>query len=98
MLNLDKISENISTKNFKDDIARTNLAKKVDAVYEGISHRLNYMDRKLETSSGKLQARLVVARFEISLKFRLSGEAGGGADPLGEDGRELHDSERRDRN
>ncbi|XP_063914188.1 uncharacterized protein LOC135130682 [Zophobas morio] len=61
MLNLDKISENISTKNFKDDIARTNLAKKVDAVYEGISHRLNYMDRKLETSSGKLQGKLEAA-------------------------------------
>jgi hypothetical protein len=56
MLNLDKISENISTKNFKDDIAKTNLVKKVDGVYEGISHRLNYIDRKLETATNKIQA------------------------------------------
>lgn len=56
MLNLDKISENISTKNFKDDIAKTNLVKKVDGVYEGISHRLNYIDRKLETTTNKIQA------------------------------------------
>lgn len=55
MLNLDKISENISTKNFKDDISKTNLIRKVDAVYEGLSHRLNYLDRKFEASSTKIQ-------------------------------------------
>jgi hypothetical protein len=60
MLNLDKISENISTKNFKDDIAKTNLVKKVDGVYEGISHRLNYIDRKLETTTNKIQASWLV--------------------------------------
>ncbi|RZC34953.1 leucine-rich repeat-containing protein, partial [Asbolus verrucosus] len=58
MLNLDKISENISTKNFKDDIAKTNLMKKMDAIYEGVSHRLNYMDRKFETSNIKIQNKL----------------------------------------
>lgn len=55
MLNLDKISENISTKNFKDDIARTNLVKKMDGVYESISHRMNYIERKFETSVNKIQ-------------------------------------------
>jgi hypothetical protein len=66
MLNLDKISENISTKNFKDDIAKTNLVKKVDGVYEGISHRLNYIDRKLETTTNKIQGKLeaTVTRLE----------------------------------
>lgn len=55
MLNLDKISENISTKNFKDDMSRTNLLRKMDSVYEGINHRLSYMDRKYETNLVKIQ-------------------------------------------
>ncbi|XP_044267176.1 uncharacterized protein LOC123012980 isoform X2 [Tribolium madens] len=58
MLNLDKISENISTKNFKDDIAKTNLMKKVDAVYESLNHRMGYVDRKFETSVNKIQSKL----------------------------------------
>lgn len=55
MLNLDKISENISTKNYKDDISDTNVGKKIDSIYEGLSHRLSYMDRKFETNTIKNQ-------------------------------------------
>lgn len=55
MLNLDKISENISTKNFKDDMSRTNLLRKMDSVYEGLNHRLSYMDRKYEANLAKIQ-------------------------------------------
>lgn len=55
MLNLDKISENISTKNFKDDIGRTSTYRKMDTMYEGISHRLSYMDRKYDGSFMKMQ-------------------------------------------
>ncbi|XP_018568018.1 uncharacterized protein LOC108908462 [Anoplophora glabripennis] len=58
MLNLDKISENISTKNFKDDMSRSNLLRKMDSVYEGINHRLGYMDRKYETNLAKIQTKV----------------------------------------
>ncbi|KAJ8958799.1 hypothetical protein NQ318_019557 [Aromia moschata] len=66
MLNLDKISENISTKNFKDDISKTNTMRKLDSAYEGISHRLNYMDRKYEANFAKAQTKmdLVLMRLE----------------------------------
>lgn len=55
MLNLGKISENISTKNFKDDLTKTDLFRKLDSIYEGINHRLNYIERKIDTSSVKIQ-------------------------------------------
>ncbi|XP_056645609.1 putative leucine-rich repeat-containing protein DDB_G0290503 [Diorhabda sublineata] len=55
MLNLGKISENISTKNFKDDLTKTDVFRKLDSIYEGINHRLNYIERKIDTSSVKLQ-------------------------------------------
>lgn len=64
MLNLDKISENISTKNFKDDMSRTNLLRKMDSVYEGINHRLGYMERKYETNLAKIQVKnSILVRF-----------------------------------
>lgn len=57
MLNLDKISENISTKNFKDDVSRTTTYRKMDSLYESITHRLNYIDRRHETNFEKIQVR-----------------------------------------
>lgn len=53
-LQLDKISENISTKNFKDDISKTNLLRKIDAMYEGIYNRLLYIEGKFESNIGKI--------------------------------------------
>ncbi|KAJ8916252.1 hypothetical protein NQ315_016392 [Exocentrus adspersus] len=58
MLNLDKISENISTKNFKDDMAKTNLLRKMDSVYEGIGHRLAYAERKHDANIAKIQTKV----------------------------------------
>lgn len=55
MMNLDKISENISTKNFKDDISKTNTYRKMDSLYEGLNSKISYFDRKYETSFGKMQ-------------------------------------------
>ncbi|KAG5900143.1 hypothetical protein JTB14_012816 [Gonioctena quinquepunctata] len=55
MLNLGKISENISTKNFKDDIEETNIYRKLDSIYESIIHRLGYAERKYEAHFGKVQ-------------------------------------------
>lgn len=58
-LQLDKISENISTKNFKDDIIKTNLLRKIDAMYEGIYNRLTYIEGKFETHIVKLNVRMI---------------------------------------
>lgn len=55
MLNLDKISENISTKNFKDDISKTNTYRKMDSLYEGLNNKMNYLDKKHETNFEKIQ-------------------------------------------
>ncbi|XP_066259221.1 putative leucine-rich repeat-containing protein DDB_G0290503 [Euwallacea similis] len=57
MLNLDKISENISTKNYKDDLTRTQLSRRLENVYEGLGHKINYMERKFELSIDKLQTK-----------------------------------------
>lgn len=54
-LQLDKISENISTKNFKDDLVKSSLFRKIDAIYEGVSHRLAYVENKLEASNQNIQ-------------------------------------------
>ncbi|CAG9814213.1 unnamed protein product [Phaedon cochleariae] len=55
MLNLGKISENISTKNFKDDIEKTNIYRKLDSIYENVVHRLNYIERQYEANFDKMQ-------------------------------------------
>lgn len=55
MLNLDKISENISTKNFKDDISKTNTYRKMDSLYETLANRMSYMDRKYDANFAKIQ-------------------------------------------
>lgn len=58
MLNLDKISENISTKNYKDDITRTQTYKKLENIYDGLSHRVNYIDKKIELGFEKIQVNI----------------------------------------
>ncbi|XP_066156363.1 uncharacterized protein MCAP_0864-like [Euwallacea fornicatus] len=57
MLNLDKISENISTKDYKDDLTRTQLSRRLENVYEGLGHKISYMERKFELSIDKLQSK-----------------------------------------
>lgn len=56
-LQMDKVYENISTKNFKDDITKTMLFNKIDAIYEGISHRMGYIEKKIEASNLKVQVK-----------------------------------------
>ncbi|CAG9771375.1 unnamed protein product [Ceutorhynchus assimilis] len=58
MMNLDKISENISTKNYKDDVSRTQTYRKLDNIYDGISHRVSYVDRKFELVFDKIQSKV----------------------------------------
>lgn len=53
-LQLDKISENISMKNFKDDISKTNMLRKIDAMYEGIYNKLTYIEGKFDANIGKI--------------------------------------------
>lgn len=56
-LQLDKISENISTKNFKDDLSKTNFLRKIDAMYEGISNKLTYIEGKFDSNIAKINVR-----------------------------------------
>ncbi|XP_030747834.1 uncharacterized protein LOC115876265 [Sitophilus oryzae] len=66
MLNLDKISENISTKNYRDDIVKTQIYRKLDNMYDGLSHRMSYMDKKHDMALDKLQIKTdtVMSRLE----------------------------------
>lgn len=59
-LQLDKISENISTKNFKDDISKTNLLRKIDAIYEGIYNKLTYIEGKFDSNIAKINVRHIL--------------------------------------
>lgn len=56
-LQLEKISENISVKNFKDEITKTNTYRKIESVYEGIIHKVAYVENKFETSMLKIQVK-----------------------------------------
>lgn len=52
---LEKISENMSSKNFKDDITKDQIFRKIDSVYERFNHKLGYMESKLDMDILKLQ-------------------------------------------
>lgn len=66
-LQLDKISENISTKNFKDDITKTSWMRKIDAIYEGLYNRLTYMEGKFENNFARLNVKCVFKLWVINL-------------------------------
>ncbi|KRT80419.1 hypothetical protein AMK59_7299, partial [Oryctes borbonicus] len=55
---LDKISENISSRNFKDDLARDHVLRKIDSVYERMNHRLIFAEGKMELMERKLETKL----------------------------------------
>ncbi|KAF7264502.1 hypothetical protein GWI33_023132 [Rhynchophorus ferrugineus] len=65
MLNLDKISENISTKNYRNDIAKNQLYRKLDNIYDGLSHRISYIDRKHDMVFEKLQNKVDATHLRI---------------------------------
>lgn len=65
-LQLDKISENISTKNYKDDIAKTNFLRKIDSMYEGIYNKLSYIEGKFDANIAKLNVRNFVIVKQIT--------------------------------
>lgn len=71
MLNLDKISENISTKNYRDDIAKNQLYRKLDNMYDGLSHRISYTDKKYDIAFEKLQVSITI-NHPNTLKFRVT--------------------------
>ncbi|KAH1013881.1 hypothetical protein HUJ04_002807 [Dendroctonus ponderosae] len=58
MMNLDRLSENISTKNHKDDMARTQIYNKLETMHDGLNERLDAMDRKCEASMEKIQKKV----------------------------------------
>lgn len=54
---LEKLSENMSSKNFKDNIAKDQVLRKIDSVYERINHKLGYIEGKFDMDVLKLQVR-----------------------------------------
>ncbi|KAF2904883.1 hypothetical protein ILUMI_01300 [Ignelater luminosus] len=54
-MELDKISENISTRNFKDDITKDRIVRKIDATYERINHKLVNIEGQIDIGSIKSQ-------------------------------------------
>lgn len=52
---LDRMSDNISSRHFRDDMVQTDMFRKIETAYDGITHRLAYMDRKSENAFLKLQ-------------------------------------------
>lgn len=63
---MDKVSENISSKNFKDDIVKDHLLRKIDSVYDRINHRLVYVELQMEMNEKKLQVKFNYSPNEIS--------------------------------
>lgn len=55
---LEKIAENMSGKNFKDDITKDQIFRKIDSVYERFNHKLGYMESKLDMDILKLQTKV----------------------------------------
>ncbi|KAL1497040.1 hypothetical protein ABEB36_008068 [Hypothenemus hampei] len=58
MLNLDRISENISSKNHKDDMARGQIYRKLDNIYEGFNQKIDFLERKFVGAFEKIQAKV----------------------------------------
>lgn len=54
-MELDKISENISSRNFKDDITKDRIVRKIDATYERINHKLVNIEGQIDISDIKSQ-------------------------------------------
>lgn len=69
---LEKLSENMSSKNFKDDIAKDQIFRKIDSVYERINHKLGYIEGKFDMDALKLQVRhCVYIHFEYHLSCEI---------------------------
>lgn len=66
-IQMDKISENISAKNFKDDVAKTNLFKRIDVLYEGLLHRLAYFESKVDVTLAKVQVKTAATSKHLHL-------------------------------
>lgn len=54
-MEVDKISENMSSRSFKEDLANDHVLRKLDSIYDRINHRLVYMEMKMEMADKKLQ-------------------------------------------
>ncbi|KAL3282397.1 hypothetical protein HHI36_005582 [Cryptolaemus montrouzieri] len=55
---LDRMSDNISSRHFRDDMVQTDLFRKIEAAYDGVTHKLAYMDRKWDSGFLKMQGKI----------------------------------------
>lgn len=54
-MDLDRIYENISSKNYKDELSNDHLTRKIDAIYERINHKLESIEEQVDISDLKTQ-------------------------------------------
>lgn len=57
-LRIDKLTEGLSSKNLKEELAKEQMTRKVDTVYERLNHRMSYMESRIENNIVKLQGTL----------------------------------------
>ncbi|XP_031342957.1 uncharacterized protein LOC116170595 [Photinus pyralis] len=54
-LELEKISENISSKNFKEDISNERIIRNIDIVHEKLNHKLTAIEQRADLSTIKMK-------------------------------------------
>lgn len=54
-LELDRIVNNMSNKNFKDEITKEHLLRKINDVYDRINHRVIFIELKMDMNQKKLE-------------------------------------------
>lgn len=58
-----KISENMSSKNFKDEIFKDQVFRKMDTLYERLNHKIGYVEGKFDMDLFKIQVTFYTALF-----------------------------------
>lgn len=55
-----KISENMSSKNFKDELFRDQMFRKIDSVYDRLHHKVTYVEGKIDMDLFKMAVSIVI--------------------------------------
>lgn len=45
---MNKLSENMNSKSFKDDMYRDQIIRKIDSVYDRLNHKITYVEGKVD--------------------------------------------------
>lgn len=57
-LRLDKLTEMMSSRQLKDELAKEQMSRSVDAASERLNHRLGYMETRIDVNLAKMQSSL----------------------------------------